>query len=90
MNTDDLRRQYKGVAYPPLVAAICFFDSEGFEDDANQAAEKYASYQAIATAAREVMRKHDAKAVECNFTICGCDYCDVMRPQLAALEQETK
>ena len=57
---------------------------------AGMAREQYKQHQAIATAAREVMRKHDAKAVECNFTICGCDYCDAMRPQLAALEQETK
>ena len=87
MNTDDLRRQYKGVAYPPLVAAICFFDSEGFEDDANQAAEKYASYQAIATAAREVVKNdHQIRS-------CACNYHGALRTlaaALAALEQKTK
>ena len=97
MNTDDLRRQYKGVAYPPLVAAICFFDSEGFEDDANQAAEKYASYQAIATAARDArialtfyrewMLTHGEGETKYPF---GVDAERTLAAALAALEQETK
>ena len=34
------------------------------------------------TAAREVMAKHDADAVRCNFSKCGCDYCAALRPTL--------
>src|SRR5687767_14708974 len=68
----------------PGLAIIATIEDGQFDSKFN--ARLIAASPDFYAAAVSVMAAHDAEAVRCNFTTCGCDYCKALRPVVAKAE----